>query len=74
MIDSIETLLRSKQETLTPITVEESAYIKRILKELCVAFPREWDEALEDAIAKIVESDAVVSARLLDETKRYKDE
>ena len=48
MMDSVETLLAAKQVRGIPLTQDESAYVKRIVKEISSTFPCEWDEALEE--------------------------
>ena len=47
-MDSVETLLAAKQVRGVPLTQDESAYVKRIVKEISSTFPCEWDEALEE--------------------------
>ena len=52
MMDSVETLLAAKQVRGIPLTQDESAYVKRIVKEISSTFPCEWDEALDEKVRK----------------------
>ncbi len=69
-MDSIETLIRWKQDNNVQPNQEESIYIKRIIKELASTFPNEWDEALEEmerSKAPIIDNNPLSKFRFCDE-------